>query len=234
MMKAAIHPRENERIDALRELHILDTADEEEFDELVEVASKICNAPISLITLIDADRQWFKAQKGLNRGQTDLQESVCAHAILSDETLIINDTLLDARTVDNPLVHNEVNMRFYAGVPLRLDNELPIGTLCVLDTTPRQLTADQQRALEVLGRQVMTRITLRKALRKERELKLQIEQQRNKLLYANNRLRKADENKTSSWLCCRMSCATRSALSTTAWQRSKATSDMLNYRKPCR
>ena len=194
-MKAAKHPRENERIDALRELHILDTANEEEFDELVEVASKICNAPISLITLVDADRQWFKAQMGLNLGQTDLQESVCSHAILRDETLIINDTLLDARTVDNPLVHNEVNLRFYAGVPLRLDNELPIGTLCILDTTPRQLTADQQRALEVLGRQVMTRITLRKALHKERELKLQIEQQRNKLLYANNRLKKADENK---------------------------------------
>ena len=194
-MKAAKHPRENERIDALRELHILDTANEEEFDELVEVASKICDAPISLITLVDADRQWFKAQMGLNLGQTDLQKSVCSHAILRDETLIINDTLLDARTVDNPLVHNEVNMRFYAGVPLRLDNELPIGTLCVLDTTPRQLTADQQRALEVLGRQVMTRITLRKALHKERELKLQIEQQRNKLLHANNSLRKADENK---------------------------------------
>ena len=194
-MKAAKHPRENERIDALRELHILDTANEEEFDELVEVASKICNAPISLITLVDADRQWFKAQMGLNLGQTDLQKSVCSHAILSDETLIINDTLLDSRTVDNPLVHNEVNLRFYAGVPLRLDNELPIGTLCVLDTTPRQLTADQQRALEVLGRQVMTRITLRKALHKERELKLQIEQQRNKLLHANNSLRKADENK---------------------------------------
>ena len=194
-MKAAKHPRENERIDALRELHILDTANEEEFDELVEVASKICNAPISLITLVDADRQWFKAQMGLNLGQTDLQKSVCSHAILRDETLIINDTLLDARTIDNPLVHNEVNMRFYAGVPLRLDNELPIGTLCILDTTPRQLTADQQRALEVLGRQVMTRITLRKALHKERELKLQIEQQRNKLLYANNRLKKADENK---------------------------------------
>ena len=153
MMKAALHPRENERIDALRELHILDTANEEEFDELVNVASKFCNVPISLITLFDADRQWFKAQKGLNLSQISLQESVCAHAILSDETLIINDTLLDARTVDNPLVHNEVNMRFYAGVPLKLGNELPIGTLCVLDTAPRQFSADQKRALEVLGRQ---------------------------------------------------------------------------------
>ena len=194
-MKAALHPRENERIDALRELHILDTANEEEFDELVEVASKFCNAPISLITLVDADRQWFKAQKGLDLSQTSLQESVCAHAILSDETLIINDTLLDARTVDNPLVHNEVNMRFYAGVPLKLCNELPIGTLCVLDTAPRQFSADQKRALEVLGRQVITSITLRTALQNERELKLQIEQQRNKLLCSNNNLKKADENK---------------------------------------
>ena len=194
-MKAETYFQEDRRIDALRELHILDTADEEEFDELVEFASSLCNTPISLITLVDADRQWFKAQIGLNLSQTGLEESVCAHAILTDETLIINDTLLDARTVDNPLVHNDVNMRFYAGVPLKLDNGLPIGTICVLDTVPRQFTADQQRALEVLGRQVMTRITLRTALQKERDLKLQLEQQRDKLLDSNNGLKKADENK---------------------------------------
>ena len=194
-MKAGAHAHEDDRIDALRALHILDTSNEEEFDELVEIASCLCNAPISLISLVDSDRQWFKAKTGMSASQTSLQESVCAHTILSDETLIINDTLLDARTCDNPLVHSEVSMRFYAGVPLKLDNELPIGTLCVLDTVPRLFHADQQRALEVLGRQVIARITLRTALQRERELKQQLKQQRDKLLRLNTRLRTADENK---------------------------------------
>lgn len=194
-MKAASHPQENDRIAALQSLQILDTANEKEFDELVEIASSICNAPISLISLVDAERQWFKARIGLDASQTGLNESVCAHAILDDEPLIISDTLLDPRTRDNPLVHNEVNMRFYAGVPLRVDDSLPVGTLCVLDTVPRELSRDQLRALQVLGRQVMTRMTLRTALERERELKLQLEHQRDELLNMNTRLRSANESK---------------------------------------
>lgn len=194
-MKAGAHPQEDDRIAALHDLQILDTSREEEFDELVEIASSICKAPISLISLVDSDRQWFKARTGLQSSQTSLHESVCAHAILDDEPLIISDTQLDPRTRDNPLVHNEVNMRFYAGVPLRVDNDLPIGTLCVLDTVPRDLSTEQLRALQVLGRQVMTRITLRTALERERELKLQLEQQRDKLLSMNLKLTNANESK---------------------------------------
>ncbi len=194
-MKAGPHPQEDDRIAALHGLQILDTSREEEFDELVEIASSLCKAPISLISLVDTDRQWFKARTGLQASQTSLHESVCAHAILDDKPLIINDTRLDSRTRDNPLVHNEVNMRFYAGVPLKIDNRLPIGTLCVLDTVPRELSTEQLRALQVLGRQVMTRITLRTALERERELKLQLEQQRDKLLSMNLKLRTADESK---------------------------------------
>lgn len=194
-MKAGKHPQESLRIAALQDLNILDTRNEEEFDELVEIASSICNTPISLISLVDAERQWFKARLGLQASETSLQESVCAHAILTDETLVIDDTLLDPRTVDNPLVHNDVNMRFYAGVPLKVNDELPIGTLCVLDTVPRQLSPDQLRALEVLGRQVMMRMTLRSALGRERELKQQLEQQRDELLHMNERLIAEDKSK---------------------------------------
>ncbi|MGQ7844577.1 hybrid sensor histidine kinase/response regulator [Granulosicoccus sp. 3-233] len=194
-MKAGPHPQEDDRLAALHGLQILDTSSEEEFDELVEMASSICNTPISLISLVDADRQWFKARTGLQAAQTSLHESVCAHAILDDQPLIISDTLLDSRTRDNPLVHNEINMRFYAGVPLKTEEDLPIGTLCVLDTVPRNLSAEQLRALQVLGRQVMTRMTLRTALQRETELKLQLEQQRDKLLCMNTKLRNADESK---------------------------------------
>ncbi len=194
-MKAGPHPQEADRIAALHGLQILDTSKEEEFDELVEIASNICKTPISLISLVDADRQWFKARTGLEADQTSLHESVCAHAILDDEPLIISDTLLDSRTRDNPLVHNEVNMRFYAGVPLKTEQDLPIGTLCVLDTVPRDLDQEQLRALQVLSRQVMARITLRTALERERDLKLQLEQQRDKLLSMNTQLRNTNESK---------------------------------------
>lgn len=189
------HALEALRINELHSLDILDSDPEDEFDELVELAAQICGTPISLISLVDTDRQWFKARVGMKADQTGLQESVCAHAILSDDPLVIPDTTQDDRTSQNPLVHNDVHMRFYAGIPLVSNEQLPIGTLCVLDTVPRILDAQQIKALRVLANQVMARISLRATLKTERQLKQQVQQQHDKLLQMNERLREADESK---------------------------------------
>ncbi len=189
------HSLEARRINELHSLDILDSEPEEEFDELVELAAQICGTPISLISLVDTDRQWFKARIGLEATQTSLQESVCAHAILSDDPLVIPDTTQDVRTSQNPLVHNHVNMRFYAGIPLVSAEHLPIGTLCVLDTIPRTLDDRQIKALKVLANQVMARIFLRTLLKTERQLKQKIQQQHDELLKMNEQLREADESK---------------------------------------
>ncbi|ASJ70737.1 ATP-binding protein [Granulosicoccus antarcticus] len=189
------HVLEARRINELHSLDILDSDPEDEFDELVELAAQICGTPISLISLVDTDRQWFKARVGLKASQTGLQESVCAHAILSDDPLVIPDTTQDDRTSQNPLVHNDVHMRFYAGIPLVSNEQLPIGTLCVLDTVPRILDPQQVKALKVLANQVMARISLRATLKTERQLKQQVQQQHDKLLQMNEQLREADESK---------------------------------------
>lgn len=189
------HPFEERRVTELHSLDLLDSAPEDEFDELVELAAQICGTPISLISLVDTDRQWFKARIGLEAHQTSLEESVCAHAILSVDPLVIPDTTRDVRTSNNPLVHNHVNMRFYAGIPLVSTNDLPLGTLCVLDTVPRTLDDQQIKALKVLANQVMARISLRSSLKTERQLKQQVQQQHDGLLELNEQLTKADENK---------------------------------------
>lgn len=175
-MVAPKHPREQERLEALAALNILDTAAERSFDDLVNLASEICEAPIGLISLVDDDRQWFKARHGEMPQETDLTKSVCAHAILSPEPLVIEDTTLDERTRDNPLNDDpDVHMRFYAGVPLIDAPGLPLGTLCVLDSKPRRLTEFQMNALSVLSRQVVKEIRLRRALSDAQELSRELE-----------------------------------------------------------
>ena len=163
-MRAEDHPEQSARIAALQDLQILDTPIEREFDEIVQLASRICEAPISVINLIDTARQWFKAEVGLGTRETPLDTSICAHVILADDLTIVPDTLNDSRFSDNPLCTSEPNLRFYAGALLKTDDGLPIGTLCVLDTQPRTLSPLQQEALQVLARQVMARIVLRREL----------------------------------------------------------------------
>ncbi|MEM1129432.1 MAG: histidine kinase dimerization/phosphoacceptor domain -containing protein [Pseudomonadota bacterium] len=158
------HPENEARLTELRSLGILDTPAEADFDDIARLASEICATPIGIISFVDADRQWFKSRIGVDVSETDLSRSICAHAILSDGLTEIADTRMDPRTADNPL-NNEVGMRFYAGVPLQLADGLPLGTLCVVDLVPRELTDLQRSALEVLGRQAAMQIELRRALR---------------------------------------------------------------------
>jgi two-component sensor histidine kinase len=146
---------------ALRALQILDTPREAEFDEIVKLASRICNAPISVINLIDENRQWFKAETGLGVRETPLDTSICAHVILEPGLTVIPDTLQDQRMADNPLCNSDPHFRFYAGALLHSDDGYPVGTLCVLDHHPRDLDDLQRFALNVLAKQVMSQIKLR-------------------------------------------------------------------------
>lgn len=157
-----IFSTEKERLAALYDYNILDTCDEEAYDDITALASSICDVPMSLITFIDRDRQWFKSKKGVDVKQTPLNVSFCNHTILSDELMIVEDTYRDTRFVQNPFVINEPNIRFYAGMPLVTPDGFALGTICVLDQSPRRLSESQQKSLEALGRQVMQLIELRK------------------------------------------------------------------------
>ncbi|MHA6263592.1 sensor histidine kinase [Arenibacterium sp. CAU 1754] len=166
-MLADIHPDQSERLETLHRLGILDTAQEADFDDIVQLASRICETPISLISLVDEDRQWFKARIGFDDAETPLDKSICSHAILEESFFEISDTRNDQRTADNPLVRGDDNIRFYAAAPLMASNGLPIGTLCILDQKPRELNDLQRETLRVLAGQVMQQIELRRALREK-------------------------------------------------------------------
>lgn len=174
-MKAAQHPHEVARMNALRSLEVLDSPREAAFDEVVALAAKICGTPISVINLIDADRQWFKAKTGLGVRETPLDTSICAHVILEEDFVEIPDTLIDPRMRDNPLCVDVPGLRFYAGAVLRTAQGHPIGTLCVLDHRPGRLTGLQQETLKVLAAQVMAQLNLRLALRTEALLRKEID-----------------------------------------------------------
>jgi two-component sensor histidine kinase len=174
-MQADSHPRQLDRLADLRAYQILDTEREADFDDIVQLASALCGTPISVVNLIDRDRQWFKAEVGLGVRETPIASSICAHAILESDMVEIHDTLIDPRMAGNPLVTGDPGLRFYAGVLLVGQSGLPLGTLCVLDYQRRQLTALQRNALRVLGRQVMTQIELRRALRTAEILRLEVD-----------------------------------------------------------
>jgi len=129
-VKAELHFAETQRLAALRGYDILDTPREAEFDDIVEVVSAICETPISVINLIDAGRQWFKAEVGLGVRETPIDSSLCAHAILQPDLFVVPDTTKDARFCDNPLVTGEPRLRFYAGALLETPDGLPLGTIC--------------------------------------------------------------------------------------------------------
>lgn len=164
-MRARLHPEEAARLASLRSYEILDTPNEEAFDDLVGLAAQICGTPVSLVSLVDADRQWFKAKVGVDIDGTPLELSFCSHTILEHESLVVADASVDRRFADNPLVAGDPFVRFYAGVALRGDDGLPLGTLCVVDTVPRELSEFQLNALRVLAKQVMTQLELRRKVR---------------------------------------------------------------------
>ena len=165
-MNAADLPgNETRRLASLYEYDILDSQQEGVFDELADLAASICGAPIALISLVDESRQWFKARVGLEAKETARNVSFCAHAILQPGLFLVPDTLEDARFADNPLVTGAPNIRFYAGAPLFTEDGLGLGTLCVIDRVPRDLTPEQQRALMVLRTHVLKLLDLRRTTR---------------------------------------------------------------------
>ena len=142
---------EHSRITTLRSFNILDTAAEERFDRLTRLAKRLFGVPIALVSIVDADRQWFKSCVGLAASETPRDVSFCGHAVLSDEILMVPDALADVRFHDNPLVTGDPNVRFYAGCPLTVPNGSKLGTLCLIDVVPREMDADDLKLLRDLA-----------------------------------------------------------------------------------
>ncbi|GAC1387958.1 MAG: sensor domain-containing diguanylate cyclase [Vulcanimicrobiaceae bacterium] len=151
MLKPGIPVNEPARLHSLRALNILDTLPEERFDRVTRLAKRLFGVPIALISLIDENRQWFKSNQGLGVSETPREISFCAHAIFVDDVFIVPDTLADERFYDNPLVINEPHVRFYAGRPLQLSDGNKIGTLCLLDSVPREFDSEDRKLLHDLA-----------------------------------------------------------------------------------
>jgi FOG: GAF domain len=158
-----------ERLRTLRSYKILDTKPEERFDDLTQLAALICGVPISLISLIDSDRQWFKSRFGLDMAETPRAQAFCTHAIMQPEMFVVPDAAKDERFAQNPFVTGETHIRFYAGAPLAARDGHLLGTLCVMDREPHTLTESQTKALEILSRLVIANIELRRDLQELRE-----------------------------------------------------------------
>ncbi|RYX81130.1 GAF domain-containing protein [bacterium] len=164
-MPSALPPSDElQRLEALNRYDILDSIPETEYDDLATLAASICGAPISLVSLVDTERQWFKAHYGLEVKETPRALSFCAHAIHSNDVFEVNNAPSDPRFSDNSLVTGEPGIRFYAGAPLITPDNYRLGTLCVIDRVPRELNEQQRQALEALARQVVSQLELRRAL----------------------------------------------------------------------
>ena len=164
MSAAGLPPNEGRRLEALRSYGVLDTDFESEYDELCRLAAAICETPIALISFVDHDRQWFKAVVGLGVREIDRDAAFCAHAIWQDKIFEVPDATRDPRFADNPLVLGDPDIRFYAGQPLVNADGLALGTLCTIDRVPRTLTPNQRTALDILARQVVVNLELRRTM----------------------------------------------------------------------
>ncbi len=153
---------DHDRIAALQKYAILDTEPEHAFDDLTLLASFVCKTPIALISLVDEDRQWFKSKIGLAASETPRDIAFCSAAIQQSGVMVVPDTLQDERFRNNPLVTAEPRIRFYAGAPLINEEGYALGTLCVVDRTPREFGADQKEALQALGRLVLAQLEFRR------------------------------------------------------------------------
>ncbi|MEP5764335.1 MAG: sensor domain-containing diguanylate cyclase [Halieaceae bacterium] len=154
MMEPATPAGEAQRLDALLQLKILDTAAEERFDRITRIAQKLFDVPIALVSLVDSNRQWIKSSCGLDAGETSRDISFCGHAILSDEVFIVPDASADERFADNPLVTEAPHIRFYAGCPLQALDGSRVGTLCIIDRVARELDDSDIKALQDLASMV--------------------------------------------------------------------------------
>lgn len=165
----------SDRLNALYSYGILDTEREEHYDDLVALAARICEVPISVVNLIESHRQWFKAEVGLGIRETPLDVSICKHVLLQPGITVIPDLRADERMCLNPLVSAANGLRFYAGCLLETPDGHGLGTLCILDTKPRELREDQRFALRILAAQVMTQMELRKSVNEKEGLLAQQE-----------------------------------------------------------
>jgi len=165
MTTTETHVDESKRIEALKRYDILDTPPDGSFDRITKLASTIFKVPISIISLVDTDRIWFKSHYGLPINQIGRDPGLCASAILSDVVHVIEDAITDARSLSNPLVAGEFGLRFYAGMPLQTEDNYNLGTLCIIDKVPRTLTTEEREILKQLAQIVMREMELRVALR---------------------------------------------------------------------
>lgn len=161
-MNFPVPKNETLRLQVLWEYQVLDTLPEALFDDLTELAALVCEAPMAMISLVDSDRQWFKAKVGLSVSETSRDVSFCAHAIMQPDLFIVPDASLDPRFAKNPLVTAEPRIRFYAGAPLVTPDNHALGTLCVVDKAPRDLRPEQKSALRLLARIIVTQLELRR------------------------------------------------------------------------
>jgi GAF domain-containing protein len=155
---------EDGRIVALDKYAILDTEPEQSFDDLTLLASYICKTPIALISLVDEDRQWFKSRVGIAASETSRDIAFCATAIMQSDVFVVPDALADERFRENPLVVSDPYIRFYAGAPIINEDGYALGTICVVDRTPRDLAPDQKEALKALSRLVLAQLEFRRNL----------------------------------------------------------------------
>jgi GAF domain-containing protein len=164
-MRASLPVDEPSRLLALDRYEVLDTEPEQTFDDIARIASFVCRTPMSAVTLIDRDRQWFKSSVGLSVCETPRDDAFCAHTILSTEMMVIEDATQDPRFRDNPMVTGSPNIRFYAGAPLVTTDNFALGSLCVVDCSPRRLSVDERTTLLALSRLVMSELELRRLSR---------------------------------------------------------------------
>ncbi|HTZ72016.1 MAG TPA: GAF domain-containing protein [Acetobacteraceae bacterium] len=219
---------ESDRLAELAQLAILDTPAEPEFDRVVELARVLFDTPISAISLIDRDRQWFKAQAGLKARETPREQSFCQHAMQNDEIFVVPDASLDPRFATNPLVLGDPHIRFYAGAPLHGPSGQSLGAVCVISPQARpEFSESDHRKLEVLARIVSTGIGLRASARKAHRLVAEKDFElreahyriRNSLEYANLLAEiKTDELSTEKL----------SALAMAAWKQYEEAGGILN------
>ena len=164
MISAKEPLNERERVAALHQCNILDTDAEQGFDDITQLAAYICQTPIAIVSLIDKERQWSKSRVGIEDKQMPRNLSFCSHAILEDQVFIVHDTFNDFRFAEHPAVVNPPHIRFYTGVPLKTSEGYILGTLCVADYQPRELTPTQITFLKNLARQVEYLIDTRRSL----------------------------------------------------------------------
>ena len=197
-MSAPTLQSEKKRLNVLWQYEVLDTVPEELFDDLTELAARICEAPIALISLVDENRQWFKSKVGITVNETSRDVSFCAHAIQQSDLFIVPDASKDPRFAQNPLVTSSPRIRFYAGAPLITADGYALGTLCVIDKVPRELRPDQKQALTILARHVVSQLELRRRSRDLSSIREENEKLRAELAEARRKLNGRENHNTRS------------------------------------